>query len=107
MGLISCPACGKQVSQQAASCPHCGHPIEAAAQRDVPRRSRGRVGAALVAAALIGGVIAAASKPDEDALIKAIQDKHGLRFVIGAVVGEAIGTAKYSYHDYVLFSTLT
>lgn len=25
--LISCPACGKSISIQAASCPHCGHPM--------------------------------------------------------------------------------
>jgi zinc ribbon protein len=27
MSLIACPACGKQVSAQAPSCPHCGQPI--------------------------------------------------------------------------------
>lgn len=27
MPLIACPACGKQISSQAPSCPHCGHPI--------------------------------------------------------------------------------
>jgi hypothetical protein len=26
MALISCPACGRQISQAAAACPHCGHP---------------------------------------------------------------------------------
>ena len=26
--LIKCPACGKDVSRQAASCPNCGHPIK-------------------------------------------------------------------------------
>ena len=25
--LISCPACGREVSQQAVSCPHCGQPV--------------------------------------------------------------------------------
>ena len=27
MALIVCPECGKQVSDQAESCPHCGYPI--------------------------------------------------------------------------------
>ena len=30
MALITCKECGKQVSDQAASCPHCGAPIKAA-----------------------------------------------------------------------------
>jgi hypothetical protein len=30
MPLISCPACDRQVSAQAESCPQCGHPIGAA-----------------------------------------------------------------------------
>lgn len=27
MPLIACPACQKDVSSQAPTCPHCGHPI--------------------------------------------------------------------------------
>lgn len=27
MTLINCPACKKEISNKAASCPHCGHPI--------------------------------------------------------------------------------
>jgi len=27
MGLIKCPECGRQVSDQAAACPQCGYPI--------------------------------------------------------------------------------
>ncbi|MBP5391236.1 MAG: zinc-ribbon domain-containing protein [Bacteroidales bacterium] len=30
MALITCKECGKQVSDQAASCPHCGAPVKAA-----------------------------------------------------------------------------
>ena len=29
MALISCPDCAKQISEQAASCIHCGRPIKA------------------------------------------------------------------------------
>jgi zinc-ribbon domain len=32
MSLINCPACGKQVSAQAPTCPHCGQPIAAPTQ---------------------------------------------------------------------------
>lgn len=28
--IISCPACGKDVSERAAACPHCGQPIDTA-----------------------------------------------------------------------------
>ncbi len=27
MALIPCPACGRQVSEAAPSCPSCGHPV--------------------------------------------------------------------------------
>jgi uncharacterized membrane protein YvbJ len=27
MSLMPCPACTKQISQDAPTCPHCGHPI--------------------------------------------------------------------------------
>ena len=27
MSLIKCPECEKEISDQAASCPHCGHPV--------------------------------------------------------------------------------
>ena len=30
MALISCPECGKQISDKAAACPHCGAPVSAA-----------------------------------------------------------------------------
>lgn len=29
MALINCRECGKQISDQAASCPHCGAPLKA------------------------------------------------------------------------------
>ncbi len=34
MKLINCPACGLQISPQAASCPTCGHPILAGRNRE-------------------------------------------------------------------------
>ena len=32
MALISCPACGRQVSEAAVACPGCGHPIAGGGQ---------------------------------------------------------------------------
>lgn len=28
MALIQCPECGKEVSDKARKCPHCGYPLE-------------------------------------------------------------------------------
>lgn len=28
MALIKCPECGKEISDKAGQCPHCGYPIE-------------------------------------------------------------------------------
>lgn len=28
MALIKCPECGKEISDKAGKCPHCGYPIE-------------------------------------------------------------------------------
>ncbi len=38
MNLISCPACGKQVSRQAPACPQCGQPIAAPTAPPPPRK---------------------------------------------------------------------
>ena len=32
MALINCPACGTEISKEAASCPKCGHPFKKKAQ---------------------------------------------------------------------------
>ena len=38
--LINCPACGREVSSQARSCPHCGQPIAGATtNQDVKEKS--------------------------------------------------------------------
>jgi hypothetical protein len=63
MSLISCPACGTQVSSRAINCPQCGHPIAAspASSPVVVREPRGS-GAKwlvyLVLILLLGGGIA-------------------------------------------------
>ena len=37
MTIITCPGCRQQISDQGPSCLHCGHPLPAAGQSDVPR----------------------------------------------------------------------
>lgn len=36
MALISCPECGKEISDAAQACPHCGHPVQESQPQDVP-----------------------------------------------------------------------
>ena len=38
MALITCPECGRQVSDKAAACPQCGYPINAAPVQAVPQK---------------------------------------------------------------------
>jgi len=34
MALIQCPECGRDVSDKAAACPHCGHPVRGQVKSD-------------------------------------------------------------------------
>lgn len=36
MKLVPCPSCAKELSPQAVSCPHCGHPMEASISGNKP-----------------------------------------------------------------------
>jgi len=40
MALISCPECGKDISDAASACPHCGHPIQEPQPQDAPPAPR-------------------------------------------------------------------
>lgn len=51
MPLIKCPACGKDISTQAVSCPNCGHPLVKSGAKP---QSKSRVGGLL---AILLGVI--------------------------------------------------
>lgn len=64
MPLVNCPECGKQVSDAASACPHCGYPLSAPspseprpARRSTPleevRTNRG-AGIALIVVVLLG-----------------------------------------------------
>ena len=36
MALITCPECGKEISDKVKACPHCGYPLTAEAEQSVP-----------------------------------------------------------------------
>jgi hypothetical protein len=59
MPLIKCPACWKEISAQAASCPNCGHPLAKSDANEPQRKSRlGWLVATLVAVLLVGVALA-------------------------------------------------
>ena len=37
MALINCPECGKQISEQATSCPHCGFPLKRSNKKEIDK----------------------------------------------------------------------
>lgn len=37
MALIQCPECGKEVSDKARKCPHCGYPLEELEKKEIGR----------------------------------------------------------------------
>lgn len=51
--LIKCPACGREVSAKAASCPHCGDPL----RQEEQKQSATGVLAAILIALIIGGLL--------------------------------------------------
>src|SRR5262245_26274420 len=112
MPLIACPACGSQVSQQAPTCPQCGHPIAAPRPTAVAGRARSwgtsaGLGLLLLVIIVIVGGIAAATKPDEVTMRKAVVERRGAGFALGAALGSAIGAVKYQYHDHLFYATIT
>jgi len=42
MALIKCPDCGKEMSDQAASCLNCGHPIKPVVIEQTAKKFKGR-----------------------------------------------------------------
>lgn len=51
MSLIKCKECGKEISDKAENCPHCGYPINKNAKNKTPFW--------LIIAAVIGAILAA------------------------------------------------
>lgn len=98
MPLIKCPECGKEVSNKAHTCPHCGFPIEEMAVEEVAKQSigepiftfkerRGRTGSilAFVLLEVIIGVCIGLSFTNMTALVFALI--FGSCFELGGVVG--------------------
>ena len=57
MALIKCPECGKEISNNAASCPHCGTPI---GDKKIPvhfERKKSFVGSANTGTVMVDGVV--------------------------------------------------
>jgi uncharacterized membrane protein YvbJ len=64
MAMTSCPECKKQVSDQANTCPHCGHPILAGTDNETPltiqkTKKRWKLVKAVAAILLVIGILLA------------------------------------------------
>lgn len=53
MALVSCPECGKEISDAALACPHCGHPIQVPQPQDAPPSSRKNKRSIIIAACVL------------------------------------------------------
>ena len=53
MALVSCPECGKEISDAARSCPHCGHPIQEPQPQDTPPAPRKKSKRPIIIAACV------------------------------------------------------
>lgn len=108
MPLIKCPECGKEVSNKAHACPHCGFPIEEMAVEEVTKQSigepiftfqqtRGRSSSilAFVLLEIIIGVWVGLSFFNMNALIVAIVFGSCLEIAgIGGLIGDMINITK-------------
>lgn len=53
MALISCPECGKEISDAVLACPHCGHPIQEPQPQDAPPSPRKNKRPIIIAACVL------------------------------------------------------
>jgi hypothetical protein len=72
MPLIKCPACGKDVSTQATSCPNCGHPV-AKSGANKPRR-KSRLGGLLAILLILIAVSVVINHTNQPGSTTAVQD---------------------------------
>lgn len=86
MTLIACPECKKEMSEQAAACPHCGHP--SAARPVATRAPKGPKVVQLIGAVLFAtGVVSCATNPLPDFFFVASTTAAGLTiFLTGRLV---------------------
>ena len=57
MALFPCPACSHQISDRAKACPHCGHPLQRAAETSAPSSIWRTIGGCLLFIALVAVVV--------------------------------------------------
>jgi hypothetical protein len=71
MPLIECPECRGSVSDKAASCPHCGHPVAGYGPSDLatgkltPKKGRGCAGIVILLIIAFVGLVAIANRESE------------------------------------------
>jgi predicted amidophosphoribosyltransferase len=53
MSLVACPACAREISKQAAACPHCGQPMNDSGKVVTVQATRKLYKAIMVAGALL------------------------------------------------------
>jgi zinc ribbon protein len=102
MPLVNCSACGKQISDTAPTCPHCGQ----SAGKTGRRRGLPVWGKLLLMLLLVGVVVGffTANKPSEAELRQAIRDK-GKELQARAVFGPPVliddpkYADKFTYHE--------
>ncbi len=56
MALINCPECNKEISEHAASCPHCGYALSSAPKEIEASKSKKRI--TLIIACIVGCLVA-------------------------------------------------
>ncbi|MFC1672597.1 zinc ribbon domain-containing protein [Pseudomonadota bacterium] len=70
MSLVPCPSCGKELSPQAKTCPHCGHPLEkgldAPPPTPEPKSSKGSIILVLGLLAVIGWMFTGTTDERDD-----------------------------------------
>lgn len=119
MAMIPCPECRRDVSDMAAACPGCGHPVRRAVpvrppdpeprpRRRPPPAPRASSGCLLpifcfCAVLAVGlGIFAAVTKPSEAEMHRVVVgDRPEAVLVAGAA--EAAGLMTFSYPDYVVY----
>lgn len=80
MAIKACVECGKDVSDKALACPHCGLPLRPAGARAAQRSALLKLGGGIVLAALVGGTLALTLRgPDYSRVeeLRAEQDADG------------------------------
>ena len=76
MPLIKCPACWKEISAQAASCPNCGHPLAKPTANEPQSKSRlGWLVLILLVVGLVGWALASADHTSTPAAKPTAEDE--------------------------------